>query len=167
MQNEDAKKKTYDKAREMAAVMLSRVADNIVKPHKKPLVVHTLVIVSIWKAADDATVYGAVERGKERASAGGSGTLSKVLFGSLRLLGFGYIEATGNGGVEVQKQEGADDVYIITTTIEVRVESTEALALTVASLGEKAKKLPVGVLAALVGVQAGKASLVDFRVDMT
>lgn len=166
MQSDEAKRAVHEKARELAAKLTERLAKSVIAPPPRPLTECMLVLVSTWKADDESVVMGAVERGKQRASAGGDGKMSKMFFGALRFFGFGYIEATGEGGVEVSKQEGSENVWVITTTIGVRVESSESLALTLATLGEKAKSLPNGVLCALTGLKPGKATLVDFQVDM-
>jgi hypothetical protein len=126
-----------------------------------------LVIVSSWRAKDESVVMGAVEKGKKRAEEGSSNsTASKMFFGLLRFMGFGHIEATGEGDVEVQQYDGQDDVWVVTTTIGVRVEDSEKLAASLLTLHERAKKLPSGILAALVGVKPGHAQLVDLRADM-
>lgn len=124
------------------------------------------MLVTAWRVDDPSVVDGAVERGKNRAEKGSSGTLSKAFFGLLRFMGFGHIEPTGEGGVEVHKQDGSDDVYVVTTTIGVRVEDTSMLAAGAVALAEKAKKLPTGVLCVLTGVKPGKATLVDLVVDI-
>lgn len=166
MQDNEPRKSGAEKARELAAKLTERLATNIIRPPRQPLVEHTLVIVSTWRAQDESVVMGAVEKGRQRAGKGSDGLLSKLFFGMLRFVGFGHIEPNGEGGVEVERQEGAEDVYIIKTMIGVRVESTEALALAAASLCERAKKLPNGLLCAITGLKPGRASLVDFQVDI-
>lgn len=126
-----------------------------------------LVIVSRWRADDESVVTAAVEKGKKRASGGSNTLTSKMFFGILRFLGFGHMEATGEGGVEVVKDEDAEDIWTITTSIGVKVEDVKALGLTLMTIDEKARKLPNGILSMLVGVKPGKARLVDIRADVT
>jgi hypothetical protein len=125
-----------------------------------------LVIVSRWRADDESVVMAAVEKGKKRASGSGNSMASRMFFGLLRFLGFGHMEATGEGGVEVAADEKEDDIWIITTTIGVKVEDVQALGLTLMTLDEKAKKLPNGILSMLVGVKPGKARLVGIKADV-
>lgn len=155
-----------DKARILAAKLTKQLAENVIQPPKQPLVEHMLVIVTCWKSHDESVVMDAIKRGRKRAEEGSSGVMGKLFFGLLRFLGFGYIESTGEGDVTVTHDESCDDVYVITTTIGVRVESTESLAMTIAALADKAKSLPNGVLCALTGIKPGEAVLVDLKVDM-
>lgn len=163
---EARKNSVASKARMLAAKLTENIAKNFIQPHKEPLVTHTLIIVSVFQVDDEKIVSDAIERGKKRAESNKDSKVAKVFFGALRFLGFGFIEATGNGGVEYSKQEGCDDIYVITTSIEVRVESTESLAMTVATLGDRLQKLPPGVVCALTGVPVTKAKLVSVAVDM-
>lgn len=152
----------------LAAKLTERIANTVIRPPKKPLTEHMLVIVSTWRATDESVVQGAVEKGRKHAEEGSSNsTISKMFFGLLRFMGFGHIEATGEGGVEVQKKDDEDDLWVITTMIGVRVESSEKVAASLLTLHERARKMPSGILAALVGVKPGHASLVDLQADMT
>ena len=156
-----------DKARLLAARLTERIATNVIKPPAKPLTEHMLVIVSTWQAKDEAVVMAAVKKGKDRAEGPSNPIMSKMFFGALRFLGFGHMESTGEGSVDVVKQEGADDIYVITTMIGVMVDDPVALATTLLTIHEKAKSLPNGVLSMLVGVKPGRATLVDLSADMT
>lgn len=154
-----------DKARVLAARLTESFARNFIHPHEKPLVEHTLVIVSSVKVEEEQIVVDAIARVRQKAQGRGDSKAAKIFFGALRLLGFGYIEATGEGSVSYVKEEDTDH-YVITTTVGVRVESTEALAATVATVGCRLKSLPPGVICALTGIPPTKARLVDVKVDM-
>jgi hypothetical protein len=150
----------------MAAKIMERAAKTIVAPPPRDLVDSTLVVVSVWRAQDEAVVLEAVEKGKERAAEGNDSKLGKMIFGALRFFGFGYIESTGMGGIAVKPIEGREGVYEITLTIGVRVENIEALALGLVGLTEKVKSMPAGILASVLGMRPGQASLIDIKVDM-
>ena len=156
-----------DKARVLAAKLTERIAKNVINPPKKPLSEHMLVLVSVWKAKDESVVQAAVDKGKRRAEGKEqTGMMGKMFFGLLRFMGFGHIESTGEGGVEVVKNEDAEDLYTITTTIGVKVDNSEALAATLLTMHDRAKKVPQGIISALVGVKPGHAQLVELQADL-
>jgi hypothetical protein len=167
MANDGDQVSVRDRARLLAAKLTERIATNVIKPPERPLTEHMLVIVSRWRADDESVVQGAIERGKKRAEGGGNTIASRAFFGLLRFLGFGHMEATGEGGVEVVKDETEENVWIITTMIGVMVEDVGALALTLMTIDEKARKLPSGVLSMLIGVKPGRAKLLDLKADIT
>ena len=166
MQKDAPEETTANRARRLAANLTERIANTLIRPPEGPLEGCTLVITTMWRTDDPEVVSGAVHRGRERAEKGSSGTLSKAFFGMLRFLGMGYVEPTGEGGVEVVQQDGTDDIYVVTTKIGVRVEDMPAMAAGLVAFAEKAKKLPSGILCALTGVKPGKAALVGLEADI-
>jgi hypothetical protein len=122
-----------------------------------------LVIVGTFQAEEEV-VADAIERGKRRAQEGSNSKMSKIFFGLLRFMGFGYIEATGDGGVDFAP--APDGLWNVVVRIGVRVESTEALAASLIGINEKAKALPPGVVAGLVGLKPTKAAMKDIQIDM-
>lgn len=152
------------RARRFLSQITERFARNVVAPPPESLVDHVLVIVGTFEA-DEEVVAAAIERGKQRAQEGSGSRMSKIFFGFLRFLGFGYIEANGEGSVDFAPA-GTDGVWRIIVKIGVRVESTEALAASLIGINEKARSLPPGIVAGLVGLKPTKAVMKNIMIDM-
>lgn len=154
-----------DKARTLVAKLAEQFAKNVIAPHKKPLAEHTLVIKTVWEADSEQTISDAIARCKKRAASKRDGRLSKLFFGALRFMGFGYIEPTGQGDVEYSKADG-ENHYTITTTLGVRIEEGDSLAAMSSAFSGKLRALPRGLVCSMTGVPAKRARLIDLVVEV-
>lgn len=165
MPDEETKRRRLDRAREFAAKLTSQFARTFIRPPREPLVACTLVIVTTWRARDEAVVASAIEANRTRADNGG-GILSRIFYGTLRLAGYGKIEPTGEGKVEVHRADEESDLYEVKTTIGLMAESVDGLAAASNGLRERMMKMPNALVCLVVGVKPGHAALVDLKVEV-
>ena len=125
---------------------------------------HTLVIIGRFKG-DHTEVQKAVREGQRRAQTESSNSMmAKILFGVLRVMGFGRIETTGQGSAESEEVEpGLCEVKVV---LEVEVENHEKLVAASETLNQKISKIPARLIYKMLGVDPSKLTLVSINLQV-
>jgi len=150
--------------RKVLAEHASRFLKGLIAPEPVEMSNHTLIIVARFKG-DRSVVEDAVAKGERRAhSESSNGMMARVLFGALRLLGFGRINATGDGSVETNEVEpGLCEVKVV---IGIETESHERLLAASETLNQKVGLIPARVFYKMLGVDGSKLDLVSVSLQV-